>query len=371
MRETPNAKLLMHSPIKYIPQIFLKNRLVQFTFFVTSRCNARCPFCFYWQDRHSRRDELDLDEIGRVAGSMGGLLWLLFSGGEIFLRRDLADIVDAFYRSCRPVVITLPTNGLAPDLIIPQADEILSRSPESAVVIKVSIDGIGAEHDRIRNTPGSFDKAMETWEELRRLRRRHQNLQTGVNTVFLRQNQDDIEKIIDFVNGLPGCETHTISLVRGSPADGNGKGIDLAKYLCAIERLETDLKGPRPRMYHFSLARLKSAQDLVQRRLIYETVRQGRRQLPCLAGRIAAVMNEVGDVFPCEILDSRMGNVRESGYDLMEVLRSGNAGAVRAQINSSGCYCSHECYFVTNILFNPLMYGRLMKQLMALPQTSG
>ncbi len=358
----------MYSPLKFIPQIFLKNRLVQFTFFVTARCNARCPFCFYWRDRHSRREELDFDEIEKVARSAGSLLWLLFSGGEIFLRRDLAAIVDAFYRNTHPVIITLPTNGLAPDLVIPKTEEILARSPDSAVVVKVSLDGVGAEHDRIRNTPGSFDKAIETWEELRRLRRRHENLQTGINTVFLRQNQDAMDEIIDFVNGLPDCETHTISLVRGDPADGKGKAIDLEKYLRAVKRLETDLKGPRAKMYHFNLTRLKTAQDLVQRRLIYETVRQGRRQLPCYAGRIAAVMNEVGEVFPCEILDSSMGNVRQSGYDLMKVLRSRAAGSVRAKIDSSRCYCSHECYYVTNILFNPLTYGRLMRQFMSLPQ---
>ncbi len=358
----------MYSPIKYIPAVFLKNRLLQFTFFITSRCNARCPFCFYWQDRHSRRRELDLDEIEKTSRSLGGLLWLLFSGGEVFLRQDLADIVAAFYRNNRPVIITLPTNGLAPDLIIPQAEEIAAGSPNSAVVIKVSLDGVGADHDRIRNTPGNFDKAMETWEGLRPLRRRHQNLQIGINTVFMRENQDNLDEIIDFVNELPDCETHTISLIRGNPAGDNGKGIDLGKYLRTVERLEQDLKGHRPKMYHFTLARLKSAQDLIQRQLIYETVRQGRRQLPCYAGRITAVMNEVGDVFPCEILDCPMGNVRDSGYDLMKVFSSAAADSVRAKINSSRCYCSHECYFVTNILFNPMMYGRLIKQFAALRQ---
>ncbi|MHB8859791.1 MAG: radical SAM protein [Thermoleophilia bacterium] len=360
----------MNSSLKYIPSIFYKRQPLQFTYFVTSRCNSRCPFCFYWQDRHTGRDELTVEEVEKVASSMGDLLWLLFSGGEIFLRKDLPDLVDAFYRHNHPVIITLPTNGLAPDLILPATEEILARSPESAVVCKISLDGVGEDHDRIRNTPGSFDKAMETYEGMRRLGERYQNLQLGINTVFCHDNQDAMDPVIDYVNTLPGCETHTISMIRGNPADGSFKEIDLEKYRRAVERLEGDLKGGKSKMYHFTLARLKTAQDLVQRRLIYETIRQGRRLLPCYAGRIGAVMSETGDIFPCEILGEKMGNVRESGYDFPKIFFSEQADAVRAKINSTQCYCSHECYFVTNILFNPLMYRRVLGQYLALPGKS-
>lgn len=359
----------MYSSLKYIPSIFTKRDLLQFTFFVTSRCNARCPFCFYWQDRHTKRDELTLAEIEKVSRSMGDLLWLLFSGGEIFMRQDLPQIAATFYRNNHPVIITLPTNGFAPNLIIPKTEEILNLCPESAVVVKVSLDGVGEEHDRIRNTPGNFKKAMETWAGLRELRSRHENLQIGINTVFCRENQDQMDEIIDYVNTLPDCETHTISLIRGNPATDDHKDIDLEKYRRAVDRLEQDLKGDKPKMYHFTLARLKTAQDLVQRRLIYETVRQSRRLLPCYAGRIAAVMNEEGDVFPCEILSESMGNVRDADYDLMRIFRSQRANQVRAMINKNRCYCSHECYFVTNILFNPLMYGQVARQYLEL--TSG
>jgi len=360
----------MFSSLKYIPSIFYKRDPLQFTFFVTSRCNSRCPFCFYWQDRTSGRDELTADEVEKIASSMSPLLWLLFSGGEIFLRKDLPQLVDSFYRHTQPVIITLPTNGFAPDLIVPSTEEILANSPESAVVCKISLDAIGPEHDRIRNTPGSFDRAMETYERLRKLGERYDNLQLGINTVFCRENQDQMDEIIDYVNTLPGCETHTISMVRGNPADDEFKQIDLEKYRRAITRLESDLKGNNSKMYHFTLARLKTAQDLVQRRLIYETVRQGRRLLPCYAGRIGAVMNEIGDIFPCEILSDSMGNVRDSGYDFPKVFFSEQADRVRAKINKTKCYCSHECYFVTNILFNPLMCGQVIRQYLELPGRS-
>ena len=349
----------MFSSARYIPSIFVKRDALQFTFFLTSRCNARCPFCFYWQDRHSQRDELTLDEIERFSATMGNLLWLLFSGGEIFLRKDLTRIVQAFYRNTRPVIITLPTNCMAPDLIALRVEEIAAQCPRSAIVCKISLDGVGEEHDHLRDTPGNFDRAMETWERLRTLAERYDNLQIGINTVFCQENQDRMDEIIDFVDTLPGCETHTISMIRGNPAAADYKHIDLEKYKRAIDRLDLELKGEKPKMYHFTMARLKSAQDLVQRQLIYRTMRQSRRLLPCYAGRITAVMNEVGDVFPCEILLDAMGNIREFDYDFRKLFHSEQADRVRAKIHRSRCYCSHECYFVTNILFNPLMYGQV------------
>lgn len=356
----------LFSSLKYIPSIFYKRDLLQFTYFVTSRCNARCPFCFYWQNRHTKRDELTLEEVEKVSASMGDLLWLLMSGGEIFVRKDLPEIVETFYRNNHPVIITLPTNGFAPNLILPAVERILTNCPESSVVVKVSLDGLGEEHDRMRNTPGNYEKAMETWEGLHQLRQRFENLQIGINTVFCRDNQDNMDEIIDFVNTLPSCETHTISLIRGDPASDGHKEIDLEKYKKAVGRLEQDLKGDKPKMYHFTLARLKTAQDLVQRNLIYETARQSRRLLPCFAGRIAAVMGEEGDIYPCEILEDSMGNVRDAGYDFNKVFFSERADQIRARINRSQCYCTHECYFVTNILFNPRMYGKVGKQYLEL-----
>ena len=79
------------------------------------------------------------------------------------------------------------------------------------------------------------------------------------------------------------------------------------------------------------------------------------------------MMNEVGDVFPCEILTQSMGNVRGADYDFQKIFYSDDADRIRAGIHKTKCYCSHECYFVTNILFNPLMFGKVARQFLELP----
>ena len=69
----------MYSPFKYIGHAALKHRPIHLTFFVTRRCNSRCPFCFYLQSADAApqvRPELSLEEIEKVSSSLGSLLWL-------------------------------------------------------------------------------------------------------------------------------------------------------------------------------------------------------------------------------------------------------------------------------------------------------
>lgn len=354
---------MMHSPLRFLPRVFTKGRPLHLTFFVTRRCNAYCPFCFYsGGDAPPGGDELSLSEVERLAPSLGRLLWLAFSGGEIFLRKDLAGLSRVFYRINRPSIMLYPTNGLMPGLTRERTVEILRSCPRSVVVVKLSIDGLRERHDALRGVKGAFEKVMESYEALKGLLSEYPNFELGVNTVFCSENQDEMDGIIDFVRGLDAVRTHTISLVRGDARDGALKDVDLEKYIRAVERLEGDVGR---RTYRFRGARVKAAQDNLQRRLIYRTAREGRRFVPCYAGRLNLVLSETGDVFPCESFrdDHLMGNVREFGYDMQSLLR-GDAARRVVKLVREGCFCSHECYMMTNILFSPAMYPAVLGELL-------
>ncbi|MFO0752197.1 MAG: radical SAM protein [Thermodesulfovibrionales bacterium] len=358
----------MYSPARHIGQVFWKNRPIHLTFFVTRRCNARCPFCFYLRSRTAppRREELSLEEIEEVSASLGSLLWLAFSGGEVFMREDIVPISRAFYENNRPAVMLYPTNGLLPDVIRERVGEILRICTKSTVAVKLSLDGVAEAHDALRNTPGSFGKTMETYRLLGELVDTHPHFELGVNTVFCSGNQDAMDGIIDFVQGLKKVTTHTISLVRGSLADESFKEVESAQYHRAIARLRENLMNKTSPIYRFRGARIKAAQDILQRCLIHRTREEGRRLLPCYAGRLNLVLGESGDVHPCEIRADTFGNVREYGYDMLRVCRSGQAKRTREEIRTGGCYCTHECYFMTNILFNPRFFPSLLHEYLRL-----
>jgi MoaA/NifB/PqqE/SkfB family radical SAM enzyme len=359
----------MYSPFRYVRDIFWKGRPIHLTFFVTRRCNSKCPFCFYLRPEDAAvdtRPELSLAEIGKISSSLGRLLWLAFSGGEIFLRDDLVEIARVFYRNNKPAIMLFPTNGLLPDLIRDRTEAIVRSCPNSVIALKLSLDGLGEAHDNLRNTAGSFDKTLKTYQAISGLVDRYPNLELGINTVFCSENQNAMDGIIDYVRGLPYVKTHTISLVRGRLADKRYGAVDQKKYLDAVLKLEQGLKNGRSPVYRFRGARTKAAQDILQRRLIHRTMRENRRMIPCFAGRLNLVLRETGEVFPCEMLPDSFGNVRDFGYDLRKVGRSEQARRVNYSIKNNECHCTHECYFMTNILFNPRMYPSLMKEYLQL-----
>lgn len=366
----------MHTPFRHINSIFLKTRPIHLTFFVTRRCNSRCPFCFYLKSTPlhppplargggggvNTLNELSLDEIQKVSKSLGSLLWLAFSGGEIYLRDDLVEISKVFYKNNRPAIMLYPTNGLLPELIRGRTEEILRHCKKSVIVVKLSIDGLNEAHDKLRGTPHSFDKTMKTYSLLEKLLEKYPNFELGVNTVFCSENQDSMDKIIDFVSGLKNIKTHTISLIRGSLADESYKKIDYKKYLHAIKRLEENLKNKTSGTYRFKGVRIKAAQDILQRNLIHQTILEQKKVIQCYAGRLNLVLTENGDVYPCEILTERLGNVKDYEYDIKKILRSGNTKKILSSIQDKKCFCTHECYFMTNILFNPRLYPKLAKE---------
>lgn len=358
--------MMSFSPWRHLSSIFIKNRPIHLTLFLTRRCNARCPFCFYLsgQDRAQSTDELSLAELEKIAASMGDLLWLAFSGGEIFLRKDLVEIATVFYQYTRPAIILLPTNGLLPETIRENIEAILKNCPQSTIAVKLSLDGPAATHDGLRGVAGSYAKTMETCEILSPLLDRYPNFELGINTVFCAKNQDEVEGVIDLVAGMDKIKTHTVSLIRGEVGDNSLKQVDLEKYREVIKLLESRLKKGEAATYRMAGARLKAAQDILQRNLIYQTARDRKIQTPCYAGRLNLVITETGDLYPCETFEERfkLGNLRESGYDSLKILKSAAGRQIVNRIKQEKCFCTHECYMMTNILFNPARYPALFKE---------
>lgn len=360
---------MRYTPFRHLAAVARKKRPVQCTIFLTGKCNARCPFCFYLSRKTPVADgaeELSLAELDKIAASCGDLLWLAFSGGEIFLRNDLVAIARTFYEKSRPAFLLLPTNGLLPETIYRKTEEILKACPKSVVTVKLSLDGPANIHDGLRGVEGAFLKAMETYQQLSGLLGRYGNFELGINTVFCSVNQERMQDIIRFIAKLEHVKTHTVSLIRGALRHAELKNVCMESYQEAIGLLEENLKRGAAGQYSFSGGRLKAAQDILQRRLIHETLEQKRQVIPCYAGRLTVVVTESGDVFPCESFADKLGNLRQSGYDLQAVLRGRAAREKLAAIRKQHCYCTHECYFIMNILFNPALYPALFKEYLEL-----
>jgi len=349
--------------LRHAKSIFLKSEPIQLTLFLTNRCNARCRHCFYSNGGQDiSKKELNVDDYRKISSSMGRLLWLAFSGGEIFLRDDIAQIVNLFYRANNPGVILLPTNGLDTQVIRANVERIVRECPKSVVVVKLSLDGPKDVNDSLRGVKGAFNKTMETYEALYELFGEYDNFELGFNSVFCASTQDSMPWLCSFIKNLDDKTTHTVSLIRGDTPSDDEKNIDIEKYKQTIAILAAGLKDGSSKIFNFNLSRLKAAQDIVQGELICDLISKKTSVIPCLAGKLTLTITETGDVYPCESFDAKLGNIHETGHDLRKLLTTDLAKEIIARITSSRCRCTHECYMIMNILFNPYMYPSLIKQ---------
>ncbi|HEY7699459.1 MAG TPA: radical SAM protein, partial [Vicinamibacteria bacterium] len=73
------------------------------------RCNLRCLHCY--RDGEWPKGILDTDEVKSVLDQIAeaGTIWLLLTGGEIFLRPDIFEIYD--HARKLGMLVTLFTNG--------------------------------------------------------------------------------------------------------------------------------------------------------------------------------------------------------------------------------------------------------------------
>src|SRR5436190_17982316 len=125
--------------------------------FVTSRCNSLCRTCFYF-DKLNSRDDLTFSQIARIAETAPPFRKLWLSGGEPFMRDELAEIVALFVERNGVHNVNLPTNGLLPDKIFPTMDRMLEQCPRTSIDLNFSLDGLEDTHDSIRGVPNNFER---------------------------------------------------------------------------------------------------------------------------------------------------------------------------------------------------------------------
>jgi radical SAM protein with 4Fe4S-binding SPASM domain len=207
---------------------------------------------------------------------------------------------------------------------------------------------------------------METYQLLAPLLESFANFELGINSVLCAANQEEMAETISWVGELEDLGTHTVSLIRGRVRDQELKEVEPEVYRQVAELLESRLKSEKNRSYRFGGARLKAAQDILQRRLIHRTMIEKRRLLPCYAGLLSLVVTETGDLFPCESFSLKMGNLREHDFDIRQVLSSRQGAEILAGIARRQCFCTHECSFMLNILFNPRLYPWLFREYLQL-----
>ena len=98
----------------------------------------------------------------------------------------------------------------------------------------------------------------------------------------------------------------------------------------------------------------------MNREINFKTRQKQKMVLPCVAGQKMLVIGEEGDVYPCEMLSKKMGNLRNYSLNIKKLLKNKEAIQTRQFIVKSKCFCDWGCATQNIILFNFKTYPKLL-----------
>ncbi len=166
---------------------------------VTRRCPLECLHCYNnlaMDDVEAKRRELTKEEHFRVLDELVelGCFWILYTGGEIFARKDFLEIYT--YAKQKGFLITLFTNGI---IINEQIADYLAQWPPFA--IEITLYGRTREtYEALTAIPGSFDRCMRGIQLLK-----ERELPLKLKTVPTSVNKHEILAMQQFAEEI-GCE---------------------------------------------------------------------------------------------------------------------------------------------------------------------
>lgn len=335
--------------------ILLGNRSMplQLVLFVTSRCNMRCDHCFYLDEiNDSTRTELSIKQIETLAQELGGLHWVALSGGEPYLRKDLVEIIQAFYRFSRPNIMSHVTNGYYPDRISVMTEEMATSCPKSKVLVIFSLDGLQETHERIRHSPGSFDRVKESIRSVQKHQSNYPNLETGVVITAQDNNREELIPLIEYIESQLMPNGIYINLHRDhtQPSNVLVDPLTLKHYQGAVAFYENILANKKLKGRNL-LDLLLEGKNKLQKKTITKIAKENSYELPCLAGKVSVVVDELGNVYACELLKDPLGNIESQSFK--EIWFGEKGCSISDSITQSNCYCTHECAMSSSLLFNP------------------
>ena len=324
---------------------------------ITTVCDMRCTHCFFTEeldDKERKKFQMTTEQLASVSKTLGGKLpILIIAGGEPFTRKDLPEVVRAFYENNQLESVYLMSNGGIQQRIIPDVTRILEECPKLNVTVALGIDGLKDEHEKIRGKQGSWDKAIGTARMLQDIQKDIPRLDVQTCTCFMNSNQDRIFEWYDFLRYELKPDKINVNYIRPPSKDAKELDIDLNRYRKLSKLIDDDSRnGVIKNHYKGESGHFKAAVDIYMHELIARTEVEQKAQLRCFAGTTGGVIYDEGTVSSCENLDP-IGNLRNYNWDFQALWNSPEM-AVRRQHVKNGCFCTHEsnCYY-PSLAFNP------------------
>lgn len=263
---------------------------------VTRRCPLECQHCYNnlpMGDKDARSREMTTEEHFRMLDELVemGCFWLLYTGGEIFARKDFLEIYT--YAKKKGFLITLFTNGT---LITEKIADYLVEWPPFA--IEITLYGRTKEtYEELTAIPGSYERCLRGIKLLRERR-----LPLKLKTVATSINKHEISAMRQFAEEELGVEFKFDGQINPRIDCSQSP---LAVRLTPEEAVALDLHAPTGISEYRRLAKhdLENPPNLSKIDTVYS----------CGGGMNSFAINPYGEMSICIISQRERFAVRDSG----------------------------------------------------------
>lgn len=325
---------------------FPKIMPMNYTISALYTCNSQCKTCNIWK---KKAENLTIDEYKVILKKLGRTpYWITISGGEPFLRKDLVELCRIIYKYSKPKIINIPTNGILTSKIVEDVIAIAKDCPKTQIIINLSIDGIGQQHDELRQVPGNYNKIIETFKKLKELK--YKNLAVGIHTVISCFNVKEFSNIANELMQLgPDSYITEIAEERNELATMNSNITpDMISYRSAIDYLMHRIKNGK----FNGMNKITQAFRIEYYNLVKRILRDRKQVIPCYSGIASAQISPDGDVWICCIKAQSLGNLRENDYNFKKIWFNKNMKKERLSVKNKECYCPLANASYTNMLMD-------------------
>ncbi|MEK7702505.1 MAG: radical SAM protein [Nitrospirota bacterium] len=332
---------------------------------LTARCNLFCTHCYMSAAPHADiSTDLTTPESFKVIDDMAKVnpnLFLILTGGEPLVRRDIFDI--AGYASDKGFTCVLGTNG-----VLLGKKEARAMRASGLQGASISLDSVDSErHDKFRQLPGAFKNALRGIQHLK-----DEGLDFSLHMSIMSWNVSEIPAMIDFARDI-GCKVLNFFFLVQT---GRGQNIidiepsqyrEILTYLARAQGVGREDANPSGSLFdqfgdpwttsmgsaNGVILRAKCAPHF--RKIIYELdpnspMLKNYAQGSCPAGKYYCRITPEGDITPCPYMPVSAGSLRKQTFDdiwnnspvlndLREPHLGGRCGECEFSEICGGCRC--------------------------------
>ena len=328
------------------------SRPLKVNFALTYWCQYRCKTCNIWKRRPD--NELTTDEVLRFIARNRGISWLDITGGEIFLRRDIGELLEAILTSWKDLLLLhFPTNGFMTEQIVRVCERLATRGGTD-IIVTVSIDGDQEINDHVRGIRGGYRAQIETFNALRKIPGLRAVFGMTLSTFNVGRFEETFRACQRDCPGLDISDFHLNIAQQSEHYYGNS---DLPQIAPAVDRTIAEL-----RVYRSMRGLPLSIPDWIEHEYLrhLETYLE-RPTVPmrCHSLRSSCFIDPWGTVFPCITYTRPIGTLRDTDMDLAPIWNAATTMGIQKEIWNGDCpQCWTACEAYQSILGNMIRPGQ-------------